>query len=152
MESRVTSNGDISGNRRHIPKAPPAVGRETAPWYAGKAVNAVRRRIRIDGRSFDLPPTTSTFLGGLACLGVYETVRAIRRCTVPAPRTLPVVELGGSAGIVACLTNSLLLDPTRHIVVEANPNLVPILERNRQTNGCQFGISACRRGVWRRVN
>jgi FkbM family methyltransferase len=50
------------------------------------------------------------------------------------------VELGGSAGIVACLTNRLLFDPTRHIVVEANPNLVPILERNRQTNGCRFGV------------
>jgi len=113
--------------------------RKTAPWYAGKAMNALRWRIRIDGRPFDLPPTTSSFLSGQAWLGIYETSEryAVARFL---PRTLPVVELGGSAGIVACLTNRLLADPTRHVVVEANPNVVPILERNRQANGCRFQI------------
>jgi len=55
-------------------------------------------------------------------------------------RNLPVVELGGSMGVVACVTNKLLKDPTAHLVVEANPLAIPHLELNRKLNRCQFEI------------
>ena len=55
-------------------------------------------------------------------------------------RDLPVVELGGSMGVVACVTNKLLKDPTAHVVVEANPVAIPLLELNKQLNGCKFEI------------
>lgn len=55
-------------------------------------------------------------------------------------RDLPVVELGGSIGVVACLTNKLLKDRKAHVVVEANPFAIPHLERNKQRNRCAFEI------------
>ncbi len=55
-------------------------------------------------------------------------------------RDLPVVELGGSIGVVACVTNRLLKDRTAHLVVEANPLAIPHLEGNRRRNRCKFEI------------
>jgi FkbM family methyltransferase len=55
-------------------------------------------------------------------------------------RTLPVVELGGSMGVVACVTNKLLKDPSAHVVIEANPLAVPLLELNKKLNRSQFEI------------
>jgi FkbM family methyltransferase len=55
-------------------------------------------------------------------------------------RSLPVVELGGSMGVVACVTNKLLKDPTAHVVIEANPLAVPVLELNKKLNRSQFEI------------
>lgn len=56
------------------------------------------------------------------------------------PRTLPVVELGGGLGVVSCLTNRMLSDPSKHVVLEANPAMLPVLERNRAMNNCKFEI------------
>ncbi len=55
-------------------------------------------------------------------------------------RELAVVELGGSMGVVACVTNRLLNNPAAHVVVEANPLVIPQLELNRTLNHCQFEI------------
>jgi FkbM family methyltransferase len=55
-------------------------------------------------------------------------------------RSLPVIELGGSMGVVACVTNKLLKDRSAHVVVEANPLAIPHLEHNRKLNHCQFVI------------
>ena len=46
-----------------------------------------------------------------------------------------VVELGGSLGIVSCVIASRLLPGQQLTVVEANPNLPPIIEKNLQLNG-----------------
>lgn len=52
----------------------------------------------------------------------------------------PVIELGGCIGVVACVTNRMLKNPSSHVVVEANPNVLPFLEENRNHNQCQFEI------------
>ncbi|GAA5128537.1 FkbM family methyltransferase [Luteolibacter yonseiensis] len=54
-----------------------------------------------------------------------------------------VLELGACVGVVSCMTNRLLSDPGAHLVVEANPRLIPILESNRATNACKFMIEHC---------
>ncbi len=43
----------------------------------------------------------------------------------------------------------MLNNPAQHIVVEANPDLIPFLEKNRQFNKCDFQIinSAVAHGV-----
>lgn len=40
-------------------------------------------------------------------------------------------------------------EPTRHVVVEANPVLLPLLEENRRRNGCRFTIVPRALGYWR---
>jgi FkbM family methyltransferase len=55
-------------------------------------------------------------------------------------RELPVIELGGSIGVIACVTNRALADPRRHVVLEADPDLIPRLMENRSLNRCGFEI------------
>jgi FkbM family methyltransferase len=54
-----------------------------------------------------------------------------------------VVELGACIGVVACVTNKLLRDPTAHVVLEVNPQVIPHLQSNRDANDCSFKIVNC---------
>jgi FkbM family methyltransferase len=71
--------------------------------------------------------------------GQYEAFErsAVQRYIDP---NLPVIELGGCIGVVACVTNRLLQAPTQHLVVEANPAAITILEESRSRNGCGFRV------------
>ncbi len=51
-----------------------------------------------------------------------------------------MIEFGGAMGVVACLTNKRLIHPEKHIVVEANPEILSLLKDNRDRNNCQFTI------------
>jgi FkbM family methyltransferase len=53
---------------------------------------------------------------------------------------LPVVELGACCGVVACLTNRRLRRQEAHIVIEANPKMLPLIERNKELNRSRFTI------------
>jgi FkbM family methyltransferase len=55
-------------------------------------------------------------------------------------RSGAVVELGGAVGVVACVTNKMLQYPHRHVVVEANPDLIGVLQESRERNGCGFTV------------
>lgn len=52
-----------------------------------------------------------------------------------------IVELGACIGVVSCVCNRLIGDPTKHVVVEANPSLIPWLETNREVNQSKFQIA-----------
>jgi len=54
-----------------------------------------------------------------------------------------VLELGACVGVVSCMTNKLLGNAKSHLVVEANPRLIPMLETNRSNNSCEFAIEHC---------
>ena len=71
--------------------------------------------------------------------GVFETFERSAVQQYVSPR-LPVVELGGCMGIVSCITNRRLKNPEAHVVVEANPKVIPLLHRNRERNHCRFEI------------
>lgn len=95
---------------------------------------------RIDGCTFTLDsPAIPTGLKALFLFNRYERAErdALRRFL---DADTPVVELGGSLGVVACLTNRGLRDPSRHVVVEANAAMLGVLEENRARNGCRFVV------------
>jgi FkbM family methyltransferase len=80
-----------------------------------------------------------TAVKSLLLLGGYERAeREILKAYLN--RSLPVVELGGSIGVVSCVTNRLLRDPRKHVVVEANPDLIGVMTENRERNGCMFSV------------
>jgi FkbM family methyltransferase len=54
-----------------------------------------------------------------------------------------VIELGACLGIVSCITNRLLKNSARHLVVEANPYLIPWLAQNQILNDSGFLIEHC---------
>eukprot|EP00746_Dinoflagellata_sp_MGD_P016035 gnl/MRDRNA2_/MRDRNA2_135975_c0_seq1.p1 gnl/MRDRNA2_/MRDRNA2_135975_c0~~gnl/MRDRNA2_/MRDRNA2_135975_c0_seq1.p1 ORF type:complete len:205 (-),score=50.69 gnl/MRDRNA2_/MRDRNA2_135975_c0_seq1:161-775(-) len=54
-----------------------------------------------------------------------------------------VVELGGCLGVIAVATNRRLPPSARHVVIEANPVIIPFLEHNRAVNNCTFVIEHC---------
>ncbi|MBW0007996.1 MAG: FkbM family methyltransferase, partial [Sphingomonas sp.] len=97
-------------------------------------------RVRMDGLSYSVSsPNISTGHKSTLAFGLHEMEeRELVKCWLP--RNLPAIELGGGLGVVSCLTNRLLDDPSQHIVVEANPYMVPVLLRNRDLNGCKFQV------------
>lgn len=109
-------------------------------WWLGKTVELRGDKVRLDGLVFDVGhPAIPTRTKAWFLWDRYERPErnAVRLLLDPA---LPVVELGGSIGVVACVTNHLLRIPARHVVVEANPALLPLLRANRDRNGADFRI------------
>jgi len=106
----------------------------------GRFVEFRGNKVNIDGLEFlvDVPAITrkqkAKFL-----FDRYERPErlAAKRFLNPS---LPVIEFGGNIGVVSCVINKKLNNPEKHIVVEANPELIPYLERNRENNNCQFQV------------
>jgi FkbM family methyltransferase len=98
-----------------------------------------KQEVRLDGCIFDLTgiPNGSTKLQLITNQYESSERQAVLRYL---KRDIPVIELGGSMGVVACVTNKLLKDPAAHVVVEANPMAIPRLEQNRKLNGRGFQI------------
>ncbi len=108
-------------------------------WLAGRIVELRNNRVSYHGLTITLDnPTIPTPHKSGLFFGRYETDEAKLLRLLPADE--PVVELGGSIGVIACLSNRRLADPARHVVVEANPRLIPTLRENRDLNGCRFTI------------
>ena len=106
----------------------------------GRLVEILGNTVNIEGCKFSVDsPAIPTHIKAHVASKNYEAPeRAIlKRFLNP---DLPVIEFGGSIGVVSCLTNKRLHNPDRHVVVEANPDLVPLLEKNRDLNSCQFRV------------
>jgi FkbM family methyltransferase len=125
--------------------------RRRAYWYRLRAIDRYRRsagwlverlgdRVRIDGLIFSTAsPVIARVKKGELLLDRHEPEE--RRLLERWLRTdLPVVELGGAMGVISCLTNRRLARPQDHVVVEANPGIIPLLERNRDLNRCGFRV------------
>ncbi|WP_198380843.1 FkbM family methyltransferase [Roseomonas sp. KE2513] len=94
---------------------------------------------RCRGLRFSVPAElTRRGFRGRFLLGLYELPERRLLRHLPADATL--LDLGGCLGVVSCLANRRLRDPARHVVVEANPALLPVLAHNRNRNGAHFSI------------
>jgi FkbM family methyltransferase len=108
--------------------------------WIGQLVVWTGNVVRVDSCTFLVShPAITTAAKSLFLLGGYERAeRDILKAYLD--RSRPVVELGGSVGVVACVTNKLLRNPLEHVVVEANPELISVLTTNRERNGCRFTV------------
>lgn len=134
-ESGIRTDGITTFLLRRLIKARMINYEDTAKWaerFGNRAcVDGVT--IHLDNRLL-LP-----YFKGMIVADVYEKgERQIIQKYLPVDE--PVIELGASIGVVSCVVNRKLTSPDHHVVVEANPELIPTLKKNRDTNGCQFTI------------
>lgn len=109
-------------------------------WQLGRFVGMPTEIVRLDGCKFTLDETLlPAKVIDLLLEDHYEEPEreALKQFLDPE---LPVIELGACLGVISCLTNRRLLHPEKHVVVEANPALAPLIEQNRERNRCRFKI------------
>lgn len=137
--------------RRHLP---PAVRRPLGAaaglfyatvirWIMGAIFDLKGSRFRADGCEFAIPKDiTSRAYRSCFLNGSYEAEERelIRNFLRPSDS---VLELGACLGIVSCVTNKLLADKSRHVVVEGNPFCIPTLHRNREINHAGYLVENC---------
>ena len=134
-----------------VPSAPSSRGRLADLWvhyvlhpFFGVLFDISGGVFRADGCRFYIPRKMSTIgWRGVCCwLGEYEADerQLVRQFVRPEDS---VIELGACLGAVSCVTNQLLRDRSRHVVVEANPLLIPWLYRNREANHSGFIVEHC---------
>ena len=109
-------------------------------WWVGLIVVMRGDVVAVESCSFCVRhPAITTSMKSPFFLGGYErTERALLKEYLN--RTIGVIELGGSVGVLACLTNKMLKNPHKHVVVEANPDLISLLQDSRERNGCRFSV------------
>jgi FkbM family methyltransferase len=106
----------------------------------GRVVEKRGNVVKMDGCAFSVDsPSIPVLIKGYFFFNRYEHPerKAVQKFLDPK---LPVVELGGAIGVVACITNKMLVNPRNHVVVEPNPALLSLLQRNRDNNACAFSI------------
>ncbi len=106
----------------------------------GLVFDLMGSKFRVDGCVIKVPKhlTTRTYRGCFMIDDYEAGERALVREMVRPDDS--VLELGACIGAVSCVTNQLLADRTRHVVVEANPKLIPSITENRDSNQCGFTI------------
>lgn len=112
-------------------------------FLAGVYFTYFKKVFKNDGLTIHVPFHLTDFkFRGRFVLGTYEEEesRYLKEYLSPDAK---VLELGSCLGYVSCLTNKLLSDNSAHVVLEANPNLIPWIDKNKQENSCQFAIENC---------
>ena len=108
-------------------------------------------RFRAGGCEFIIPKNI-TRLSFRACFLTKEYEVDERRLIPKYLRpTDTVLEFGACLGVISCITNKMLREPQRHVVVEANPFCLPAIHRNRQLNRCGFLIESCAVSIQKEV-
>ena len=106
----------------------------------GRLVELGGNQVTIEGLHFSVDnPLITRRQKGLLDVGLHERGEIALACRY-IEADLPVVELGGGIGVVACIINRRLTRPTDHVVVDANAELIPTLEANRRLNRAGFRI------------
>lgn len=101
--------------------------------------NLIEKTVVLNGCSFSLRGINVEGLRNGLLNGDYEQFERDAVQDYVSPQ-LPVIELGGCLGVVGCITNRLLQRPEKHVIVEANPKVIPLMKANRKRNNCSFEI------------
>jgi FkbM family methyltransferase len=112
-------------------------------FIEGLVFDFVVRRFRADGCEFEIPRhlTSTAYRAGFLKKDYEAEERELIRDFIR--KNDHVLEVGACLGIVSCVTNKLLHDNSRHVVVEGNPFCIPAIHRNREINQCGFLVENC---------
>lgn len=109
----------------------------------GVIFDCLVRRFRANGCEFEIPKHLTSASYRACFLGnSYEAEERELICNFIRAEDM-VLEVGACLGIVSCVTNKLLRDNTKHVVVEGNPLCIPAIHRNREINQCGFLVENC---------
>ena len=112
-------------------------------FVAGVYFTYFKKVFKKEGLTIHVPFHLTDFkFRGRFVLNQYEEEESRYLSKHLAPHA-KVLELGSCLGYVSCLTNQLLTDKTQHVVLEANPNLIPWITKNKSENDCGFSIENC---------
>ena len=106
----------------------------------GRIVELLGNRIRVGGMVFSIDSPTIKLAQKWSLFSEDHEPHEHALLNRWLPTDLPIVEFGGGIGVISCSSNRRLVRPEEHIVVKAHPGLIPLLERNRDLNGCRFQI------------
>jgi FkbM family methyltransferase len=107
-------------------------------FFGGLYFTFFKRYYRAKGVKIIIPSEVTTFrFRGRFIFEKYEYEESLY-INEYLDRESSVLEIGGCLGYVSCLTNNLLKKPENHLVLEANPDLIPWIEQNRELNDCSF--------------
>jgi FkbM family methyltransferase len=109
-------------------------------WLKGLAFDIFRREYQVDGMRFSIPYDMTTRIFRARFMNdTYE--KAERVCVSEFVRPgMRVLELGACLGVVSGMTNKALGFSHEHVVIEANPRLIPWLTNNLQNNNCKTSV------------
>jgi FkbM family methyltransferase len=54
-----------------------------------------------------------------------------------------VIELGACVGFLGVVVNDKIKNKESHMLIEANPEMIPVIEENKKLNGSKFKIEHC---------
>jgi FkbM family methyltransferase len=115
----------------------------TKLYLAGTYFTLFEKTYKVEGLDLVIPfHLTDIKFRGQFPINFYEKQER-RYLKQFLPKNSTVLELGACLGVVSCITNRLLDHPERHVVVEANPNVIPTIEENKARNQCKFHIEHC---------
>jgi FkbM family methyltransferase len=123
------------------PTPPPWADRPDASLWRGLLLRAgLVRSIRVWGLRVRAPTgIVPRSVRWYLRTGRYEYAEALTMSRTLRP-DLPLVEFGAGMGVISCLANRALANPSEHVAVEMNPDVLPVLERNRTENDARFEI------------
>lgn len=115
----------------------------TKLYLAGIYFTLFEKTYKVEGLDLVIPfDLTNIRFRGQFPINFYEKQER-RYLKQYLPKNATVLELGACLGVVSCLTNRLLDHPEQHVVVEANPKLIAVIEENKTRNNCRFHIEHC---------
>jgi FkbM family methyltransferase len=143
IKSRAVEKYRKDGLTGIIRRLPSFVIEESPPYrnfIAGRIIELKGNSISYNDVKLNLSSKhLSTQLKGRFWFGEYEDEES-KLVEEHLPQDKPVIELGGCIGYISCKINHNLDDPSQHVVLEGNPNLITSLEKNKQLNNSEFEI------------
>jgi len=117
-----------------------AMIRNPGLYAAGLYFTLFKKVFKKNGLTIHVPfHLTNIAFRGRFLRNKYEKEEATHLARYLSPGD-KVLELGSCLGYVSCLTNRILDHREQHVVLEANPNLIGWIEKNRVENDGRFAI------------
>ena len=109
-------------------------------FFSGIYFTYFMKTYKQNGLNIHIPLELTNFIfRGRFALNRYE-VQEAKYISKYLPSNSKVLELGSCIGYISCLINQVLINKENHVTLEANPNLIKWIKKNRDINNCSFHI------------